>query len=113
MTNLKDKLSASVRQAKAAQTPAVKTAAAKPAAAKSAPAKKAAPKKRVPRKAAAKPAAIKPAPASSTNKAAATSTPSKPKVTRSSGNGSREQNAAGAGVPNSGNALFPARVWPD
>jgi hypothetical protein len=73
MTNLKDKLSASVRQAKAAQQPVSKPAA-KPAAPKA-----------EPKPAASKPAAAKPA-------AAKEKTP---------------------GVPDSGSALFPDRVWPD
>lgn len=98
MTNLKDKLSASVRQAKAGQAPAAKPASAKPA-----PTKRAAPKKSVPQKPAVKPAARKIAPESDTGKAG-----SKPKVTHSSGAGEQA-----SGVPNSGNALFPDRVWPD
>lgn len=78
MTTTKDKLSASVRMAKAAQQTGTdqpaSQAAAKPAAGK-APAAKSAPAK---------------------------ATPPKPAVS-----------AAAGEIPESGSALFPARVWPD
>ena len=95
MTNLKDKLSASVRMAKANQQPAAKadepatTETAKPAAAKAAPAK---------------PAASKPSPA----KSVAKPTPAK---------AATKKPAASANKPKenqeSGSTLFPSRVWPD
>ena len=83
MTNVKDKLSASVRMAKAAQQTGTDRPASE-AAAKPAPAK--AP--------AAKPAAPKAAPAKAP--------PLKPAVPGSAGE-----------IPESGTALFPSRVWPD
>ncbi|MEW6253285.1 MAG: hypothetical protein AB1716_21810 [Planctomycetota bacterium] len=75
MTNIKDKLSASVRMAKAAQQPAPKSAA----------------------KPAAKPAAAKPAPA-----------PAKPVAAKPASPATHA-----GGIPESGTALFPERVWPD
>jgi hypothetical protein len=78
MTTTKDKLSASVRMAKAAQQtgtdPPASQAAAKPAAGKT-PAAKSAPAK---------------------------AAPPKPAVSAPAGE-----------IPESGSALFPARVWPD
>jgi len=106
MTNTKDKLSASVRQAKAAQTPdadaPLPAEAAKPAdkaaatAAKpqpSAPRKEAAPKKPT----AKKPAVRKPADAAQKAKASVST-------------GARKSPDE---IPESGSALFPKRVWPD
>ncbi len=93
MTTLKDKLSASVRQAKAAQTTATKPAAAKPKAARSTAPKPAA-RKATP----ARPAAPKAAP----RKAAA------PKAAVKA-----EQKIAPGGIPESHNQLFPQRIWPD
>ena len=83
MTKLKDKLSASVRMAKASQKTTVKPAARKPAPAKIA---------------VAKPVANKPA-AKSTAAAPANKTASR--------------KAQANDVPAHSDALFPARVWPD
>ena len=108
MTNTKDKLSASVRQAKAAQNPDADA----PAAAEAArPADKAAataakPRPAAPRKKAApkKPAARKPADTA-------------PKTKASGSTGTRKPSAAKRPqpdeIPESGSALFPKRVWPD
>jgi len=113
MTNTKDKLSASVRQAKAAQNPdadaPVAAAAAKPAdkvAATAAKPRPAAPRKQAaPRKpAASKPAVQKPADAAQKVKAAGST------GTRKSAAAKRPQPDE---IPESGSALFPKRVWPD
>ena len=100
MTNLKEKLSANVRRAKAAQQPeaekpAEKDVVAKPVAAKPAAAKPAA----------SKPPAVKPAPAKRT---VAKPTP------KSAPAGKSEKGTPSANVvKESGTALFPSRVWPD
>lgn len=83
MTKLKDKLSASVRMAKAAQQPAAKGAPGKPVAKPAAP------------------AAARPAPAPAKPAAAPATKPATP------------QAAPAGGIPESGTALFPERVWPD
>lgn len=88
MSTMKDKLAASVRQAKAAQQPAAKTAATR------APAAKAAAKPAPARAAAPKPAAPKAAPASQ---------PAQPAAAR----------VHAGGIPDSNGALHPQRVWPD
>jgi len=112
MTNLKDKLSASVRQAKATQQDAATPTPATPAAAAvkpSAPAKPAA--------AAAKPAA--PArPATSTRSTAAKRDAAKPAAAKPVANRTPAQRPSPAGalpgdIQESGGALFPERVWPD
>ena len=87
MTNIKDKLSASVRQAKAGQQTTVANAAEKPAATNPP----------VVKPAASKPAVAKPA-ARPANKDSVTT---------------QTAPAVPGDVPQSGNALFPARVWPD
>jgi hypothetical protein len=83
MSKLKDKLSASVRMAKAAQQPAAKGAPARPVAKPAAP------------------AAAKPSPAPAKPAAAPAAKPATPKT------------ASAGGIPESGTALFPERVWPD
>lgn len=90
MTNLKDKLSASVRRAKATQQPEAE----KPAA-----------EKTVQKTASAKPATVKPTPAKpAPAKPAPKSVPArKPAPEATSANVVQE----------SGSALFPSRVWPD
>ena len=99
MTNTKDKLSASVRQAKAAQNPDADApavvAAAKPADKVAATAAK--PRTAAPRKQAApkKPATRKPADAAQKKQASAAPRPQPDEI------------------PESGSALFPKRVWPD
>ncbi len=101
MTNVKDKLSASVRQARAAQSPAAadvtagETAPAQPAAEKATAAKPAATRTAAARGTAAKPAASRP-------EARKPATP-KPVPAAASGNSVRD----------SAGELFPARVWPD
>jgi hypothetical protein len=110
MTNLKDKLSASVRQAKAAQAPAQKAAsAAKPAARKST------------AKPAAKPAAkraLAPVEHAPTVRNPVVRDPVSAKVTVSNSPLSAKPAAktvkvAAGGIPDSSNQLFPQRVWPD
>jgi hypothetical protein len=83
MTTTKDKLSASVRMAKAAQQAGTDQ-----------PAAEAAPKPAPAKAPAAKPAAAKAAPARAPAQ--------KPAVPASTGE-----------IPESGSTLFPARVWPD
>lgn len=85
MTRLKDKLSASVRMAKAAQQPAAKSAA-KPAA-----------------RPVAKPATVK-----------STPVPAKPAATPPPAAAKPAAPRTHAGdISESGSALFPERVWPD
>lgn len=88
MTKLKDKLSASVRMAKASQKTAPKP-----------PARKAVPAKSV----AVKPAASKPA----------AKAPVATVVPRAPAKKSADRKAQGNEVPVRSDALFPVRVWPD
>ncbi|MCA1979474.1 MAG: hypothetical protein LDL19_09585 [Thiobacillus sp.] len=102
MSTMKDKLAASVRQAKAAQQPAAKPAA-RPApkrAVAAKPAAKPVAAKAAPAKTAAKPAAPKPAPAAA---ATAKSPAAQPSATR----------VHAGGIPDSNGTLHPQRVWPD
>jgi len=94
MTNMKEKLAASVREAKAAQAPGAEA----PAAIR--------PTKPVTRpKAAAKP---KPAP----RKPVARARKSAPATAKTRG-ATAQQTSPSEGIPESGTALFPERVWPD
>jgi hypothetical protein len=94
MTNMKEKLAASVREAKATQAPEATTAE------KSPPAKPVARPKAAATKA--KPAARKPA------ASARKSTP----ATRGTRAAAKKESSS-EGIPESGTALFPERVWPD
>lgn len=109
MTNLKDKLSASVRQAKSTQQGAAPPAPAtispvKPATEAAQPAAK--PPAASKPTAAAKPPASKPVAAKSVAKPA----PAKPGAAPAK---SGAAPAKSGDVQPSGSALFPARVWPD
>ncbi|HSM28827.1 MAG TPA: hypothetical protein VK855_12080 [Thioalkalivibrio sp.] len=95
MTNMKEKLAASVREAKAAQAP--ETAAAE----KNPPTKPVARPKAAATKA--KPAARK------TATSARKSTP----ATRGTRAAAARKEPSSEGIPESGTALFPERVWPD
>ncbi len=99
MTKLKDRLSASVRMAKAAQQSPADPPASEPAAPSSA-AEKPADKAAAARAAAARPAAAKPA----SRRPKSTVAPSGTPAGDTSGSGE---------IPESGSTLFPARVWPD
>jgi hypothetical protein len=95
MTNMKEKLAASVREAKATQAPEATTAE------KSPPAKPVARPKAAATKA--KPAARKPA---------ASARKSVP-ATRGTRAAAAKKESLSEGIPESGTALFPERVWPD
>ena len=98
MTNIKDKLSASVRHAKAGQqTSAIAPASAKPAASKPPATQPAAAKAATSKPTVTKPAASKPTAAPAIKAKQTTWTAP----------------AVSADVPQSSSALFPARVWPD
>lgn len=94
MSTMKDKLTASVRQAKSAQQAGAK----KPA--------QPAVKRATPAKPAAKPAAAKPAAAKPAAKPA--SNPAAPKRTAAP-----DARVHAGGIPDSTTTLHPQRVWPD
>lgn len=99
MTNVKDKLSASVRQAKAAQKPEAEAPAA-PEAAK--------PEARP------APAAARKTPTARARPAAAKATVSRKATTPVPERAAAAGKTSGpAEIPESGSALFPERVWPD
>ena len=106
MTNLKDKLSASVRMAKAGQQTASQPANAPAALTQPAPVSAAADKPVAVKPAAKKPTAAKPA--------ATKPTAAKPAATKPTATKQPAASRKPASVDQeSGNALFPSRVWPD